>query len=927
MSTPAHPGAHAASATWPAGVDDRGSAHLGGRHAKTAAGVPVGFAWWQRYLVFAVAVSILFFVFPAYHLLLWTLLGLSCVVATVVGVIRYRPSHRSAWYLLAVAEFSFIVGDTAYNLLVEVLHQDDPLPSIADVFYLATYPLVAVALFLFMGGRSSPRDWASLIDGLIFITGLGLLAWVFLMVSNFEAGNLTLAQRLISVAYPLGDVLVVAMPARLVANGGLRVRSMQFLLLGAAGLLIANVLYGLIRLNGAWYVVGGPVDSGWVLFYLAWGCAALHPSMATIGQIPPPRSDQTGGLRMAGLAVVSLIAAAVFMTSAQPAATVGLFAAALFLLVIARLRLLLGVYHRSVARERTLRSTSQTLVAAPGLPDIYQVALDGARALIRTRAQIHVGIYVCRADEVMFLAGTGPEHDASSRAELWQSAAAGGLLDAAGTLSVTPLHVGADEPGMLVVETATPLTLDQHEALATLAAQVTLAVTSAHLADDLRRRAFHDSLTGLPNRALFQHRAQHALNMATRNGTCVAMLLLDLDDFKSVNDTHGHRTGDEVLRDVAARMQAALPHDAAVSRFNGDEFAVLIEDLTDADQADGLAERMGRSFLEPFTVDGEALTVHASIGLAVTGTTDDTMDLTRLLQSADLALRAAKEGGGGQTVRFHPDLHTRKLDRITLRRDLERAVAAGKFILQYQPVVSIDTGRITGCEALIRWQHPTRGLLPPGEFVALAEETGLIVDLGRWVLDQACAQARAWTEAGHRHLAMAVNVSAYQLHETGFLDDVRSALRKHRLDPGQLVLELTESIFADDTYATAEQLRALRESGVKIAIDDFGTGYSSLSYLQKFNFDILKIDKSFVDALGRSDANARAMVQAIIFLADALHLDVIAEGIERPEQRDELRTLRCRSGQGYLYSKPVDADRMTVLLKQPPQTWADRGPR
>ena len=240
---------------------------------------------WLFFLMYAMTVSVLYFALPAYHLL-WTPLGLSSVLATVVGVARHKPRQRAAWYLLAGAEFSFIAGDTAYNVLRQVLHEEKPFPSIADVFYLLTYPLFAAGIFLFIRGRSSTRDRASLIDAVIITTGLGLLAWVYLIVPNFQADGLTGIQRVISVAYPLGDVLVLAMLARLVGDGGLRIRSMQFLVLGAAGLMIADVLYGLIQLNGVW-TVGGPVDSGWVIFYVAWGCAALHPSMVELSEILP----------------------------------------------------------------------------------------------------------------------------------------------------------------------------------------------------------------------------------------------------------------------------------------------------------------------------------------------------------------------------------------------------------------------------------------------------------------------------------------------------------------------------------------------------------------------------------------------------------------------------------------------------------------
>ena len=317
------------------------------------------------------------------------------------------------------------------------------------------------------------------------------------------------------------------------------------------------------------------------------------------------------------------------------------------------------------------------------------------------------------------------------------------------------------------------------------------------------------------------------------------------------------------------------------------------------------------------------MTVRASVGLVLAGGTHDSLDMTELMRCADVALYAAKERGKGQVVLYHRDLDTRMLDRLTRRSDLQRALGADEFVVYFQPVVLIETGEVVGCEALVRWQHPSRGLVSPTDFIELAEETGLIVDLGRWVLDQACAQMRSWTDEGHGRLNMSVNVSARQLHEAGFVNDVRSALLRHQLPPDRLVLELTESIFALDAPAVAEQLQALRDIGVKIAMDDFGTGYSSLSYLQNLQLDILKIDKSFVDKLGDGDLDGSALVTAIISLAGSLRLDVVAEGIERPAQRDELRSMGCTFGQGYLYSRPVEPDQMSALLSSSPQL----GPR
>ncbi len=1002
----------------------------------------------QRYLTFGLLVAALYFAFPAYHLEFWTPLGVSSVVATVIGIRRFRPRQILAWSMLAAAEFFFIAGDTTYTILRVFFHEANPFPSVADVFYLLTYPCFATGLFLFVRARSGGRDRASLVDAVIITTGLALLSWVYLVIPNFQADGLNGYQRFISVAYPLGDVLVLAMLVRLVGGGGLRLRSMKLLVLGAVGLLVADALYGLIQLDGSWRE-NGPVDAGWVLFYLAWGCAALDPSMVRLGDIRPRRTQRMGGRRVAALALVSLIAPAILYVEGTrhktiEATTIALFSATLFLLVIARLWIILEVHKQSIRRERILRTTSETFVKVQGIPAIWQVALDGVLALVSGQSTTQAAIYSTLESELTCVADTGVRPAIERHAELREMADTGGRLNASGTLGVVPLSYGVQDRGMLVVESTTPMTLEQHGAVATLAAQVALAVNSAHRGEDLRQRqseerfrgilqnasdivvivdaggqiiystpslarnldrpdnqvtghelveflheddaaraiamfrefgvgagnaeavndwhlrhrdgrlvafevlsnnlladplvggivltmrdvserraleeelmhqAFHDALTDLPNRALFQDRAEHALARIVRLETVVAMLMLDLDDFKNVNDTRGHAAGDELLREVASRLQQTLRSGATVSRFGGDEFAILVEDLADVPQAESFAERALDLFATPFTIQGEHVTVRASVGLVVSGGRHDWLDMTELMRCADIALYAAKGRGKDQIVLYHSDLQTLMLDRLNGRSDLERAIRAEEFVLHFQPIVVVDTGAVVGCEALVRWQHPVRGLVPPLEFIDLAEETGLIVDVGRWVLDQACAQLRTWADAGIPRLRMSVNVSARQLREATFLDDVRHALNRHGIPKDQLVLELTESLFALDAAEISAQLQGLRELGIKIAMDDFGTGYSSLAYLQKIKLDILKIDKSFVDELGPGNADGSALVNAIISLAASLQLEVVAEGIERPDQRDALKAMGCRLGQGYLYSRPVGADAMTALLR------------
>jgi diguanylate cyclase (GGDEF)-like protein/PAS domain S-box-containing protein len=434
------------------------------------------------------------------------------------------------------------------------------------------------------------------------------------------------------------------------------------------------------------------------------------------------------------------------------------------------------------------------------------------------------------------------------------------------------------------------------------------------LEQQLIHQAFHDTLTGLPNRALFQDRVEHALARAVRRGTTVAMAMLDLDDFKIANDTRGHAAGDELLVQVARRLQTMLRSSTTIARLGGDEFAILIEDLNDASQVRGLSERILQPFLTPFTVQDEELATTASIGLVLSGGSEVALNFTELLRCADLALYAAKERGKGRVELYRDDLHTRMVSRATQRAELAKAMQAKQFELRYQPIVVIDSGEIYGSEVLVRWRHPTRGLVMPAEFIEQAEETGQIIELGRWVLDRACAQWRKWADQGYASHRLSVNVSVRQLQEAGFVEEVRSVLQRHAMAPAALVLELTESIFALDASRIQKQLTSLRDMGMRIAVDDFGTGYSSLSYLQQFQIDEVKVDKSFVDGLGSGNPDDGALANAIVSMSHSLRLDAVAEGIENIAQRDELWSMGCALGQGYLYSRPVPPEELLRLL-------------
>jgi diguanylate cyclase (GGDEF)-like protein/PAS domain S-box-containing protein len=436
------------------------------------------------------------------------------------------------------------------------------------------------------------------------------------------------------------------------------------------------------------------------------------------------------------------------------------------------------------------------------------------------------------------------------------------------------------------------------------------------LENQLTKLAYHDSLTGLANRTLFRDRVEHALARVGRTASKVAVLFLDLDEFKTINDSLGHAEGDRLLVATAARLLSATRGCDTVARLGGDEFAILLEDVRHDGDAIVVAERISDAMRRPVLVAGKEVFVNTSIGIARCSR-DESADA--LLRNADLAMYMAKRHGKGHWRVFEPAMHAAARERLELEADLRIALERGEFHFLYQPVIELDSGRIIGAEALIRWEHPQRGTVPPLAFIPVAEGTDLIFALGRWGVTEACRQAQAWDEAGllaagGKPMTVMVNLSARQLQQSGLASHVAAALLETGIEPSRLVLEITESAVMQQTDATLAMLHALHEMGVEIAMDDFGTGYSSLSHLQRFPIDCLKIDRSFVNGLG-TNRNDSALVRTVVALGHTLALRTVAEGIETEQQRDTLIGLGCEYGQGYLFAKPMPPDQLAELLR------------
>jgi len=421
----------------------------------------------------------------------------------------------------------------------------------------------------------------------------------------------------------------------------------------------------------------------------------------------------------------------------------------------------------------------------------------------------------------------------------------------------------------------------------------------------LTQQAFYDALTGLPNRLLFHDRLDQALVRAGRRGSQVGLLFLELDNFKLINDSLGHHVGDELLMQTAARLQCCIRTEDTVARLGGDEFVIVLEHLLGEADATLVADAIATQFCRRFALDGRDVTVTASMGIALAVRGEQQAD--KLLRNADVAMYRAKSDGKSRCVVFDDSMHTDSLARLELENDLRRAIAEGELRVHYQPIVSMPSGRVTEVEALVRWQHPERGLIAPGDFIPVAEQTGLIVPLGQWVLDVACRQVAEWHNefTAEPPLMLSVNLSPRQFQLPHLADDVARTLRETGLAPNCLKLEITEGVLMLDVETTIATLRRLKDLGVKLAIDDFGTGYSSLSYLKQLPLDVLKIDRSFVSGLGQKPEDA-AIVQTIISLAKSLSLTVTGEGIETEAQAGLLSAWGCDCGQGYFFGRPLD---------------------
>jgi diguanylate cyclase (GGDEF)-like protein/PAS domain S-box-containing protein len=962
------------------------------------------------------------------------LLGLSAVLAILAGVRLHRPRSTAPWAFFALGFLLFWSGDLYTYSYPLLLDRDVPFPSPGDGAYILVYPVLMAGLLLLIRRRTARGDHGGIIDGLILTVGLALPQWIALMAPYVHDTELSTVAKLVSIAYPLGDVLLLAAAIRLALDSGRRAPAFYLLSSSIVLLLVTDFVYGLLILHGT-YDHQLWLDVGWIGFYVLWGAAALHPSMAALEQRSAPRNAMLTRFRLGLLTCASLAAPVISLVhdiqrEDLDMAIVTLASIALFGLVVARMAGLVRQQERSLERERMLSSAGAALVGAAERAEIHQVAVDSAQSLAGEDATAQLctlvddgrlellaaageeaptvaprsvpGGDVATVIEItprrgaqkrLLVTGRGrrsPAVEAALRALATQVALAldsialteevhrrrsearfGSLVQHSSdlitvlgpdgeiayqspsverVLGYTPEQVTgrrfeelveAGDRGRLARLIASGAADDTNNAQAIECVLVhqdggtrQFEVLMTNLLDDehvggivlnsrdvserkafeeqLAHQAFHDGVTGLANRALFTERVRHALARSRREERGLAVIFLDLDDFKTINDSLGHAAGDEVLQEVARRLDQSIRGADTAARFGGDEFAVLLEDVAHSQEAADAAERILDALAMPFLAGHKELALRGSLGISVAehGTPADAEEMIR---DADAAMYIAKRDGKGGYRLFEPAMHEGVLARLELRTDLQRAIATEQLELHYQPVVRLEDGAVSGVEALLRWRHPEHGMVSPEQFIPIAEETGLIVPIGRWVLREGCHHARRVLGSidPATSPSISINLSLKQIQHSDIVADVRDALTESGLPAGCLTLEITETVLMADTDLAVQRLRELKALGVRLALDDFGTGYSSLSYLSRFPVDILKMDRSFL----RDGASpSSGLATAVVALGATLNLEVVAEGIEFPEQWHALRDLGCEMGQGFYFARPMDVDATLQFL-------------
>lgn len=823
-----------------------------------------------------------------------------------------------AWRLLAYGLGVWAAGHIARSVCELGFGINPKAPSALDAAPLAAWVLVVGGLLSMVrtpAGRLSHLRGAA--EALLIAAGCFLISWCAVIAAVFASSDTSKSGQIVNLAYPVLDAVALSGVLFVAARGRERVPPG----LGLLGLGIACVA---ISDSAFWYLSAlhpsfprvSPIDIGWLAGFLV--------IMLAAAQRPGPRQWMrrlAAGRLVPGLPTLpAAVGIATALVSWLAGRSLGppsvLLAISAALVLLALLLELIGVYENQALTSDLERRVERRTAELRATERYYRALVQQSSDVIMVVEPDLTVRYVSDSMETIF--GHQPPALVGRKLE----AATGGsnaLTEALKRTTIPAGHVSrvewelTDATGRIRYAETAISNLVGDPSVGALVLNTRDATDQVALERQLRHQAFHDPLTGLANRALLADRAEQALMRSARSGASVAVVLVDLDGFKFVNDSLGHQVGDVVLGEVARRLESLVRSEDTVARLGGDEFVILIDDVGGMQETQALAERV-RDVLRPrFSLPGWDYAVTASVGVAIGSAPQ--VDAHGLLRDADTAMYVAKTSGKDSVRLFAPSMHERAHERFRMQADLRGALERGELLLFYQPIYEMHDGRLKGFEALVRWSHPTRGLIAPERFIPLAEESGLIVPIGRWVLQQAIRQVTAWDRRhpSARSVSISVNVSTVQLTAPSLLHDVQSELERSGIAPWRVVLEITEGSLATDTERTIEVLEALRKLGLRIAIDDFGTGYASLSHLRRLPVDILKVDKSFVAALSEG-GRSRELLEAILGVGRALSLAVVAEGIEAQSQMTILQEMGCEMAQGYLVGKPSPAEVAESLL-------------
>ncbi len=824
------------------------------------------------------------------------------VLAAMAARNAQEPSARRAWQLLAASLTVYGIG----NLLNSFywLFGHDPFPSVGDVFFLAFYPLLFAAILTVIRAGAVRVPWGRLaLDGTILMLGFGAFFWFFVIRPTTAAEtNPDIIKYALTQTYIALNCLMVLAFGVLLLNAGtgpLGRRTLILMTLGFSTMFLADIVWAMSKVTGSYLPGTGLSDAIYPLCY-AWLVAAAREQLRG----PPPMKAATGtsgNTVIQGLPYIAMLASFLLLVYFQsdqgdePTTVMIVIIFVLTLLVMLRQGVILrddallrerraaGIVE---ARYASLIKNSSDVIMITDAQGRLRFASPSAERTFSMHPDVLVGINLFKL---------------CSEADRDRLAAFLGEVAVTYGKPVGPVEVTVGSGSRRYTLECVGSNLLDDAAVNGLAINFRDISERKALEEQLRQLAFHDPLTLLANRSLFRNRVQHSLALAQRARQQVAVVFLDLDNFKNVNDSLGHDAGDRLLQTAAQRLVMCTRSADTVARLGGDEFAILLEGIADPADVERIAGTIIDSFMKPLALDGNDLSVTASVGVALSQDDDDT---EQLLRNADIAMYSAKAAGKGRFVVFQPRMQEQLRERLRLAEDITRALERNEFFLEFQPVIDLKTRELLGVEALVRWNHPVQGLVMPGQFIPAAEESGQIIELGRWVLVEACKSVRSWRDsiASGNGLRIGVNISGRHLQHADLVADVRNALEVSGLEPENLVIELTENTIMHNTEANLERFRQLKSLGVRLAIDDFGTGYSSLSYLHRFPIDILKIDRSFVSRLTET-GDGPELARAVVMLGKTLGLETIAEGIEQEDQVEELLELGCVAGQGFLFAK------------------------